>query len=136
MAYTVSLLTNTADCDLALAQAQNDLRELNSSAASIALRRDNTSENATETRAALDSLASEIGALQVLLPTLPDTDVKRKNQAALRRAENRQSSLIAQQQARSAVGALNQELKLARIQAEITELNTYIGAVQARRATL
>ncbi|GAB3859008.1 hypothetical protein GCM10028822_34890 [Hymenobacter terrigena] len=137
MAYSVNLLTTTAECDAALAAADAELRDLNHRADNLDYTRENTTESATEVQAEMASLTAEITALNTIIPTLADgTKARKSNEISLRRATNRQAILNDKQDSRGPVALLTRELDLAQVQAQITETNTYKTAVTARRAAL
>jgi chromosome segregation ATPase len=137
MAYSVNLLTTTAECDAALAAADTELRDLNHRADNLDYTRENTTESATEVQAEMASLTAEITALNSIIPTLADgTKARKSNEISLRRATNRQAILNDKQDLRGPVALLTRELDLAQVQAQIKETDAYKMAVTARRTAL
>lgn len=136
MAYSVNLLTTVAECDLAAAVADEQLKTLRHQATNIDYQRDNTTENATEAQEELASLDSEITSLNTLIPTLAEGATRKKRSKELRIATNRRAELNERQEVRGAVALLKRELALAQVQAQITETEAFKTAVATRRAAL
>ena len=137
MAYTVSALTTTADCDKLLVDAESDLKALRHRASNLDYARDSTSEATSETQATLVSLDAEIQALTSVIPTLAEgTKARKNNEIDLRTATYRRARLTDKQEARGPVALLTRERDLAETEAQVTEVEAFIAAITARKASL
>ena len=137
MAYSVNVLTTTADCDKLLAEAESELKALRHRSTNLDYARDSTSEAATETQATLASLDAEIQNLTTLIPTLAEgTKSRKSNEVDLRTAIYQRAKLTDKQEARGPVALLTRERDLAQTEAQITEITAFVAAISARKAVL
>jgi hypothetical protein len=137
MAYPVNLLTNIAECDLVLEDAQDELRDLNVRQTVLAAQGERSTENAADTTADLTAQSAIVTALTPVVPTLPIGSKARLNtEADLRRASHRRENLAASQQTHGGVVALKRARELRQVQVQIAELNVFIAEVTDYKATL
>ncbi|WP_046246024.1 hypothetical protein [Hymenobacter terrenus] len=136
MAYSVKLLKTVAECDLALALANDELKTLRHQQQNIDYQRDNTTEIATEVQTELSSLSVDIASLNSLIPTLAEGPTRKRRTKELRIATNRQAELTERQELRGAVALLKRELALKQVEVQITETEAFKTEVTEHKATL
>ncbi|MCB2376966.1 hypothetical protein LGH70_05200 [Hymenobacter sp. BT635] len=136
MAYSLSQLATTADCDQVLAYISDELRVLNQRRSEFTYQRDTATSTSAELQAELTALNAEIDYLTPLIPTLPASKKRKERENELRRSTDRRDELVARQGERGAVSLLIRELELAQAEVQITETKALEAGVTAFRATL
>lgn len=134
--YTVSNLTTIADCDVLLTMANKEKADLAFKKLSEERLVTNYSTTSVEIDAVLQGVIAEIAAVDSILAVLPygptkDSEEKRKVRLEYKRflLENRKESY-------GAVALLEKELDLERVNKQLDEVNLFIDAVTAHKATL
>ena len=136
MNYSVALLTTPAECDAALALAQDRLRILRQRELVTGYQRENKEMSATEVSAEMTSLNAEIDYLTPLIPTLPASTIRTKREDSLRRLTDRRDELVSRQGSVGPVALLTRELEQGETTARIAEIDNFTVAVTARKAVL
>jgi len=104
----------------------------------LSLERQQTSyaENAVELDAELQITNAEATALDTVIAALPDGETKDDNVTRRKRLELKQFLLNEKKVNFGGVALLDKQFDLARVNKEIEETDTFIAAVQARKAVL
>ena len=136
MSYSVEMLATVEQCDtlLELAQAQKDDLEFSKSSESRDL--SNYQDRTVKVEADLMAVSAELEALQTMVDTLPEGDLKQDTQSRIKRLEYRKWLLEMRSETYGVTSLLERELDLAIIDRKIEEVDTLIQAVTDRKATL
>ena len=133
--YSVTNLTTIADCDVLLNMANKEQGDLTFKKLSEERLVTNYSTTSVEIDAVLQGVIAEIAAVDSILAVLPygptkDSEEKRKVRLEYKRflLENRKESY-------GAVALLEKELDLERVNKQLDEVNLFIDAVTAHKAT-
>ena len=134
--YSVENLTEVTDCDMLLTLSQKEKADLEFKKLSAERLTTRYSENSVEIEATLQGVIAELEAVDTILAVVPegptrDDLVNRKTRLEYKKflLENRKASY-------GAVALLEKEMDLARINREILEVDTFIAAVNTRKAEL
>lgn len=136
MAYSLNKITTVADADLLLTYAEREKADLVFKKLSEERLTTNYSNNSITIEAELQAVTTEIAASTTIIAALPagpskENEIKKKTKLEYRKflLENRKESY-------GVVALLEKELDLARVTDELTEVNTFITQVTARKAAL
>jgi len=136
MSYTVSKLTTAVACDQAIATAterKNDL--LFQQTVSEKTKTDQVSI-VNQTNASLVSVLAEITGAEAAIAALPDGKDKEAYTSKLRRLNDRKENLEDRLKRSGSASLLETELDAALINIQLTEIDSFVSAVTARKATL
>ena len=136
MSYTVASLTVAADCDLTLAMANKQKSDLMYRKISLERQQKRYAENAIEVESELQTANAEAAALDSVIASLPDGDIKDDNITRKKRLELKQFLLTEKKENYGGVALLDKEYDLARVNKELEETEAFIAAIIARKAVL
>ena len=134
--YSTNKITRIADCYLLLALASKEKANLEFKKLSEERQKTTYSENSIEIEAELQSVNAEIAATETIINTLPDGTTKDDSEKKKTKLEYRKFILEDRRENYGVIPLLQQEMDLARLGHELTEVDTFIAAVSAHRATL
>ena len=134
--YTVSNLTTIADCDVLLTMANKEKADLAFKKLSEERLVTNYSTTSVEIDAVLQGVLAEISAVDTIIATLPEGSTKENEEKRKVRLEYKQFLLENRKESYGAVALLEKELDLERVNKQLEEVNLFIDAVTAHRATL
>ena len=134
--YTVSNLTTIADCDVLLTMANKEKADLAFKKLSEERLVTNYSTTAVEIDAVLQGVIAEIAAVDSILAVLPEGPTKDSEEKRKVRLEYKKFLLENRKESYGAVALLEKELDLERVNKQLDEVNLFIDAVTAHKATL
>jgi hypothetical protein len=135
MAFSVNLLTTAAQCDALLATKQRERTGLVNRLNNLQFQLDNW-DDATSAETELTATQTLIAGLTPVVAALPDGDDKRRNQNQLNRYQTRANNLTSKVENYGVLAQLEKELDRDTLTGDIATLDTFVAAVQARRAAL
>ena len=136
MAYSVNSLTTAADCDLMLGVAEKEKNDLSFRKISLERRQKQYAENSIDLEADLQATTAELSALGTIIAALPEGQVKDDNITRQKRLELKLFLLNDKKENYGGIALVDKEFDLARVIKELEETETFIAAVQARKAAL
>ena len=134
--YTVSILTTIADCDVLLTMANKEKADLAFKKLSEERLVTNYSTTSVEIDAVLQGVLAEISAVDTIIATLPEGSTKENEEKRKVRLEYKKFLLENRKESYGAVALLEKELDLERVNKQLEEVNLFIDAVTAHKATL
>ena len=134
--YTVSNLTTIADCDVLLTMAIKEKADLAFKKLSEERLVTNYSTTSVEIDAVLQGVLAEISAVDTIIATLPEGTTKENEEKRKVRLEYKKFLLENRKESYGAVALLEKELDLERVNKQLEEVNLFIDAVTAHKATL
>ncbi len=134
--YTVSNLTTIADCDVLLTMANKEKADLAFKKLSEERLVTNYSTTSVEIDAVLQGVLAEISAVDTIIATLPEGSTKENEEKRKVRLEYKKFLLENRKESYGAVALLEKELDLERVNKQLEEVNLFIDAVTAHKATL
>ncbi len=134
--YTVSNLTTIADCDVLLTMANKEKADLVFKKLSEERLVTNYSTTSIEIDAVLQGVVAEIAAVDSILAVLPEGSTKDSEEKRKVRLEYKKFLLENRKESYGAVALLEKELDLERVNKQLDEVNLFIDAVTAHKATL
>ncbi|MGYP003392330186 len=134
--YTVSNLTTIADCDVLLTMANKEKADLAFKKLSEERLVTNYSTTSVEIDAVLQGVLAEISAVDTIIATLPEGTTKENEEKRKVRLEYKKFLLENRKESYGAVALLEKELDLERVNKQLEEVNLFIDAVTAHKATL
>ncbi len=134
--YTVSNLTTIADCDVLLTMANKEKADLAFKKLSEERLVTNYSTTSVEIDAVLQGVLAEISAVDTIIATLPEGATKENEEKRKVRLEYKKFLLENRKESYGAVALLEKELDLERVNKQLDEVNLFIDAVTAHKATL
>ena len=134
--YTVSNLTTIADCDVLLTMANKEKADLAFKKLSEERLVTNYSTTSVEIDAVLQGVLAEISAVDTIIATLPVGTTKENEEKRKVRLEYKKFLLENRKESYGAVALLEKELDLERVNKQLEEVNLFIDAVTAHKATL
>ncbi|WP_130735274.1 hypothetical protein [Flavobacterium sp. J27] len=136
MNYSISNVTQIADCDVLLSWAEKEKAELTFKKISEERLTNKYASTSLEVEAILQGVLAEISAVDTIISVLPegqtkDDEIKKKVKLEYKKflLENRKESY-------GAVALLEKELDLERINKELEEVDTFITTITNHKATL
>lgn len=136
MNYSVQNLTQVADCDALLNWAAKEKADLNFKKLSDERMTARYAENAQELDVALQSVIAELGALETIIPALPEGPTKDDAIEKKVRLEYKKFLLETRRESYGTVALLEKEMDLGRVIQEIAEVDAFIAAVETKKASL
>lgn len=134
--YSVTQLTTVADCDAVLSIANKEKKDLEWKKLSFERQKEMYSENAVEVSTELAAKQAELSALDAVIASLPDGELKDENIKKRKRTEYSIFLLNDRQANYGAVALLEKEFDLERVLRELEETTVFISEVEARKATV
>ena len=134
--YTVSNLTTIADCDVLLTMANKEKADWVFKKLSEERLVTNYSTTSVEIDAVLQGVLAEISAVDTIIATLPEGATKENEEKRKVRLEYKKFLLENRKESYGAVALLEKELDLERVNKQLDEVNLFIDAVTAHKATL
>ncbi len=136
MAYSIEKITTVPDCDLVLAWAAKEKTDLNFKKLSEERLTNNYSTASVEIDAELQAVNTDIAATVTIIAALPDGNSKEDAVKRKVKLEYKKFLLENRKESYGVVALLEKELDLSRVTLELTEIDTFIDAVTARKAQL
>ena len=134
--YSVTNLTTIADCDVLLNMANKEKADLAFKKLSEERLVTNYSITSVEIDAVLQGVIAEIAAVDSILAVLPNGPTKDSEEKRKVRLEYKKFLLENRKESYGAVALLEKELDLERVNKQLDEVNLFIDAVTAHKATL
>jgi hypothetical protein len=134
--YSVTNLTTIADCDVLLTMANKEKADLAFKKLSEERLVTNYSTTSVEIDAVLQGVIAEIAAVNSILAVLPEGPTKDSEEKRKVRLEYKKFLLENRKESYGAVALLEKELDLERVNKQLDEVNLFIDAVTAHKATL
>ncbi|MCU4187578.1 hypothetical protein M9Q43_00185 [Flavobacterium sp. HXWNR29] len=134
--YSVTNLTTIADCDVLLTMANKEKADLAFKKLSEERLVTNYSTTSVEIDAVLQGVIAEIAAVDSILTVLPNGPTKDSEEKRKVRLEYKKFLLENRKESYGAVALLEKELDLERVNKQLDEVNLFIDAVTAHKATL
>ena len=134
--YSVTNLTTIADCDVLLTMANKEKADLAFKKLSEERLVTNYSTTSVEIDAVLQGVIAEIAAVDSILAVLPNGPTKDSEEKRKVRWEYKKFLLENRKESYGAVALLEKELDLERVNKQLDEVNLFIDAVTAHKATL
>jgi hypothetical protein len=136
MSYSVEKITTTADCDLLLSLAAKEKADQNFKRLSEERLTLNYSETSIEIDAELQTVNTEIAAMETIIATLPEGNSKEEAVKKKTKLEYKKFLLNNRKENYGTLALLEKELDLNRVTVEISEIDAFIEAITARKAAL
>ena len=134
--YSVTNLTTIADCDVLLTMANKEKADLAFKKLSEERLVTNYSTTSVEIDAVLQGVIAEIAAVDSILAVLPNGPTKDSEEKRKVRLEYKKFLLENRKESYGAVALLEKELELERVNKQLDEVNVFIDAITAHKATL
>lgn len=134
--YSVTNLTTIADCDVLLTMTNKEKADLAFKKLSEERLVTNYSTTSVEIDAVLQGVIAEIAAVDSILAVLPNGPTKDSEEKRKVRLEYKKFLLENRKESYGAVALLEKELDLERVNKQLDEVNLFIDAVTAHKATL
>lgn len=136
MTYSVNNLTQVADCNVLLSWAAREKADLNFKRLSDERLTTKYAETSQELDAILQGVEAELSATNTIIEVLPDGPSKEDAINKKTRLEYKKFLLETRRESYGTVALLEKEMDLARVNQELTEVDVFIAAVEAQKATL
>lgn len=136
MIYSISNITQIADCDVLLTWAGKEKADLEFKKLSEERLTDKFASTSIEVEAILQGVLVEISAVETVIAVLPEGRTKEEEIKRRKKLEYKKFLLENRKESYGAVALLQKELDLARVLKEIEEVNAFITTVTTHKATL
>ena len=136
MNYSVQNLTQVSDCDALLTWAAREKSDLNFKKLSDERLTVRFAETSQELDAILQGVLAELAATETIIAVLPDGPTKDDAINKKIRLEYKKFLLENRKESYGTVALLEKEMDLARVEQEIEEVDAFIVAVEAQKATI
>ena len=134
--YTITNLTQVADCNALLAWAAREKADLAFKKLSDERMAARFADTSQELDAILQGVIAELAATETIIAMLPDGPTKDDNISKKTRLEYKKFLLEERRESYGVVALLEKEMDLARVNVEIAEVDAFIEAVETKKATL
>jgi hypothetical protein len=136
MDYTVSNLTQVADCDVLLTWATKEKADLTFKKLSEERLTTRYTDTSVEVEAILQGVIVEISAVDTIIAVLPEGPTKEAEIKKKVKLEYKKFLLETRKESYGAVALLQKQLDLSRVIKELDEMDVFIAAVTAHKETL
>lgn len=136
MIYSLSNITEVADCDVLVTWAGKEKADLTFKKLSEERLTTKYADTSVEVEAILQGVLAEITASETILAVLPEEPTKEAEKRKKTKLEYKKFLLETRKESYGAVALLQKQLDLARVEQELAETDTFIAAVTAHKATL
>ena len=134
MPYSVTTLSNAADCDFLLKLANKEKSDLEFRIISLNRQQFSYAESTVEIDSELQIVEAELSALETVIAALPDGEIKDDNITKKKKLELKQYLLLEKKGDRGSVALVEKEFQLARVGKELEEANSFITILTTRKA--
>lgn len=136
MDYSITNVTEVADCNVLLSWAAKEKAELNYKKISDERLTARYAANATELDAELQGVLAEITATDTIISMLPEGNSKEEAINKKTRLEYKKFLIETRRESNGSVALLEKEADLARVLQQIEEMEKFIGILEARKTEL
>lgn len=136
MMYSVSNLTSIADCDVLLTSVGKERADLEFKRLSEERLTNKYATTSVAVEAILQGVIVELSAVNTIISVLPEGPTKEEEIKKRTRLEYKKFLLENRKESYGAVALLEKELDLARVEQELEEVDAFIAAITAHKATL
>lgn len=136
MIYSLSNITQVADCDVLITWAGKEKADLDFKKLSEERLTTKYADTSVEVEAILQGVLAELTASETILAVLPEGPTKEAEKRKKTKLEYKKFLLETRKESYGAVALLQKQLDLARVEQELEEVDTFIAAVTAHKATL
>jgi hypothetical protein len=136
MTYSVTNLTQVADCDALLTWAAKEKADLDYKRLSDERLTARYAETSLELDAILQGVIAELSATETIIAVLPEGPSRDDALNKRTRLEYKKFLLETRKESYGTVALLEKEMELARVNREISEVEIFIAAVETQKATL
>lgn len=136
MTYSLTLITNRADCQTVIDLANNKKQVLEYQKMGLAIDGSNAGTNNVNFEAELASATAEAAALQTVLAALPEGPVKDETTVKFMKADLRRATLQLRKNTNGSISILEREHDVACIEQSMAQTDAYIQALTTRLAEL
>jgi hypothetical protein len=136
MSYSISNITQAADCDVLLTAAGKEKAELEFKKLSEERLTNKYATTSVEVNAILQGVLVELAAVNTIIDVLPDGPTKEEEIKKKVKLEYKKFLLENRKESYGAVALLEKQLDLARVVQQLEEVTTFISLVTNHKATL
>lgn len=136
MLYSVTNLTQVADCDALLTWAGREKADLTFKKTAEERLTVKYAETTLGIDAILQSVLVEISALDAIIAALPDGPFKDEQIKTKTKREYKKFLLETRKETYGIIALLQKQSDVSRVDQEIEEMNAFIAAIEERKATL
>ena len=136
MAYSISGITQVADCDVLLTWAGKEKAELEFKKLSEERMVTKYTTTSVEVDAILQGVLVELSAVNTIIDVLPEGPTKEEEIKKKVKLEYKKFLLENRKESYGAVALLEKELDLARVEQQLEEVDSFITVITNHKATL
>lgn len=136
MNYSISNITQTADCDVLLSWAAKEKADLTFKRLSEERLTNKYETTSVEVDTILQGVLVELSAIETIINVLPDGPTKDDEIKKKIKLEYKKFLLETRKESYGAVALLEKQLDVARLDQEIAEVDVFIAAITAHKDTL
>ena len=136
MAYSISGITQVADCDVLLTSAGKEKAELEFKKLSEERMVTKYTTTSVEVDAILQGVLVELSAVNTIIDVLPEGPTKEEEIKKKVKLEYKKFLLENRKESYGAVALLEKELDLARVEQQLEEEDSFITVITNHKATL
>ena len=136
MQYSISDITQAADCDVLLTWAGKEKADLTFKKLSEERLTNKYATTSIEVEAILQGVLVELSAVETIIGVLPDGPTKDDEIKKKVKLEYKKFLLETRKESYGAVSLLQKQLDLSRVEKELVEVDTFIATITAHKATL
>jgi hypothetical protein len=136
MQYSISDITQAADCDVLLTWAGKEKADLTFKKLSEERLTNKYATTSIEVEAILQGVLVELSAVETIIGVLPDGPTKDDEIKKKVKLEYKKFLLETRKESYGAVSLLQKQLDLSRVEKELVEVETFITTITAHKATL
>lgn len=136
MTYSISGITQVADCDVLLTSAGKEKAELEFKKLSEERMVTKYTTTSVEVDAILQGVLVELSAVNTIIDVLPEGPTKEEEIKKKVKLEYKKFLLENRKESYGAVALLEKELDLARVEQQLEEVDSFITVITNHKATL
>lgn len=136
MNYSISNITQTADCDVLLSWAAKEKADLTFKRLSEERLTNKYETTSVEVDTILQGVLVELSAIETIINVLPDGPTKDDEIKKKIKLEYKKFLLETRKESYGAVALLEKQLDVARLDQEIAEVDVFIATITAHKDTL
>lgn len=136
MNYSFTNLNAVADCDVLLSWAAKEKADLDYKKTTDDRMAQRFTETSQELDALLQGVLAELGATETIISVLPEGPAKQDALDKKIRLEYKKFLLESRRESYGTVALIEKQVDLARVTVELTEMDSFIGSLEARKTEL
>jgi hypothetical protein len=136
MTYTFTLLKSKEDCDTMISIASKNKEDLEYKKVTLEHKKKVATGSAVEIETELSATNAQIAAMDTVIASLPEGDIKKESISKKTKLEFKRFTLLERKESYGVLSLLETEVDIGCIDKDIEELDKFVAGVNERKGNL